>query len=106
MGKDFGSMARAALNKRNVKKKRKITISRLSHSNSQQREGNPRARTLRSDGRSWTGPCIVKCVLVSLLRWSVYGSMHTCPKIDAVLTVTSDSEPPSAQAGRRAASLK
>jgi hypothetical protein len=36
MGKDFGSMARAALNKRNVKKKRKITISRLSHSNSQQ----------------------------------------------------------------------
>jgi hypothetical protein len=35
--------------------------------------------------------------------------MHTCSKIDAMLTVTSDSEPPSArrhrQAGRRAASL-
>jgi hypothetical protein len=54
-----------------------------------------RLRRVQLDG---TLQC--KCALVSVLGWSVW-SMHTCPKIDAMLTVSSDSEPPQrAQAGR------
>jgi hypothetical protein len=58
----------------------------------------PLATTLRSDsdGCSWTGPYIVNVQ---------YGSMHTCSKIDAMLTVTSDSEPPSARRHRQACSV-
>ncbi|CAD6262164.1 unnamed protein product [Miscanthus lutarioriparius] len=43
-----------------------------------------------SDGCSCTGPYIVN-VRLSRCSDGQYGSMHTCPKVDAMLTVTSDS---------------
>ncbi|CAD6342834.1 unnamed protein product [Miscanthus lutarioriparius] len=106
--KDLGSMARAALNKRNGEKKRKIT---RPHNNTppetnkrqyciiveteirlleRRKEPSHKDSWSDSDECSWTGPYIVN-VRLSRCSDGQYGSMHTCPKVDAMLTVTSDS---------------